>query len=470
MSVKIRSSEFVIPKDNPFANDKLDRKKCADSLTNLVQNISGQLVININGGWGTGKTVFLKMWKQSLQNSGFTTIYFSAWEDDYCDDALIALIGQIWKDLKNSDFKEIAQTVKNCVAPIFKNTVFNAVRTMSAGVIDLDEKQLHSISEKAVDEYLVAGEKLQDLMKRLEELAQKISKDGKPLVIIVDELDRCKPIFAIELLEKIKHLFSIAGIVFVLGTDREQLGHSIKCIYGQDMDVNGYLRRFIDMEFILPVPNIEVFCSHIFNQFGLNEYFQKRLQATKGQLDDKRILSDIFAKLCACFQFSLRDIEHCCKMFVLAYMNTKEDHFIYPPLLAVLAVLKLANSKLYHRYVTGKCNSEKIMEYILEQPQGEVLLNTRQGIFVEAYLFAASPQNWRDIAHYQMTLLYTKKELTQPEYLSERIKKMSSENLGELLDRSMRLINNFEGEITNSTLGYLSSKIELVSLMLGYIE
>jgi|GEM_PF-2577232 len=69
---KLKPSEFEIPPDNPFANDKLNRKECADALTNLVTNNPGPLVMSINGGWGTGKTVFLRMWDQSLKNDKFT--------------------------------------------------------------------------------------------------------------------------------------------------------------------------------------------------------------------------------------------------------------------------------------------------------------------------------------------------------------------------------------------------------------
>jgi endo-alpha-1,4-polygalactosaminidase (GH114 family) len=78
------------------------------------------------------------------------------------------------------------------------------VRTATAGVVDLNEGQLKSISEKAVDEYVAAGEKLKDSKKRLGELVQKVCQKGKPLIITIDELDRCRPTFAIELLEKVK--------------------------------------------------------------------------------------------------------------------------------------------------------------------------------------------------------------------------------------------------------------------------
>jgi hypothetical protein len=97
-----------------------------------------------------------------------------------------------------------------------------------------------------------------------------------PLVIIVDELDRCRPPFAVQLLEKIKHLFNVPAIVFVIAVDKGQLGHSIKSMYGQGMDVGGYLRRFIDLDFSLPKPDTRSFCNAQFAKFGLTEIFKKR--------------------------------------------------------------------------------------------------------------------------------------------------------------------------------------------------
>ena len=80
------------------------------------------------------------------------------------------------------------------------------------------------------------------------------SNREKTVIIFVDELDRCRPSYAIELLERIKHLFNIGGLVFVLALDREQLGHSIKAVYGNGIDSDGYLRRFVDFEYQLKNP------------------------------------------------------------------------------------------------------------------------------------------------------------------------------------------------------------------------
>ena len=74
------------------------------------------------------------------------------------------------------------------------------------------------------------------------------STEDKPVVFIIDELDRCRPNYAVEVLEQIKHLFSVPKIVFVLSIDKEQLGHAVRGVYGSEkLNADEYLRRFIDI-------------------------------------------------------------------------------------------------------------------------------------------------------------------------------------------------------------------------------
>ena len=95
-------------------------------------------------------------------------------------------------------------------------------------------------------------------------------------MFIIDELDRCRPSFSIEVLEKAKHFFNVENIIFVLGADKEQLGHSIKAIYGNDLNVNGYLRRFIDLDYVLPSPDKGLFVKVLFKKHLFNEYFSSK--------------------------------------------------------------------------------------------------------------------------------------------------------------------------------------------------
>src|SRR5574344_1910922 len=96
-------SDLEIPQDNPFANCKLGRKRYAEILTQIVSLYNSGSVLAINGEWGTGKTTFVKMWQQHLNNNGFNTLYFNVWENDFISDPLIGLIGE---------FKELSTKYK----------------------------------------------------------------------------------------------------------------------------------------------------------------------------------------------------------------------------------------------------------------------------------------------------------------------------------------------------------------------
>ena len=82
---------------NPWGDDLLNRKDLADNLTNLVKDLEDpSLSICIDGAWGTGKTFFLERWKHHLEKLGFPNpIYFNAWEDDFIENPLISILGQL---------------------------------------------------------------------------------------------------------------------------------------------------------------------------------------------------------------------------------------------------------------------------------------------------------------------------------------------------------------------------------------
>ena len=89
----------------------------ADRLTNLARNQSAPFVISIHGYWGTGKTFMLKRWQKDLERQDFKAIYLNAWEDDFGDDPLLAIIGQLSEYLKEGALRTIASLVfDDCAA------------------------------------------------------------------------------------------------------------------------------------------------------------------------------------------------------------------------------------------------------------------------------------------------------------------------------------------------------------------
>ena len=87
-----------IPEKEPFKYDKLNREAAARMMMNIFTKFEKGAVVSIDSPWGTGKTTFIKMLGCLLRNNKFKTIYFNAWESDYSDDPLCALLSQIAKN------------------------------------------------------------------------------------------------------------------------------------------------------------------------------------------------------------------------------------------------------------------------------------------------------------------------------------------------------------------------------------
>ena len=98
---------------------------------------------------------------------------------------------------------------------------------------------------------------------------------NKPTVVLIDELDRCRPSYAIELLETAKHIFGVDNVVFVLAVNREELAHSVKALYGSEFGANGYLGRFFDIDFRLPAPNRQAFIRNMLSGVGVYQFFEE---------------------------------------------------------------------------------------------------------------------------------------------------------------------------------------------------
>ena len=313
-----------IDADNPFKNDTLDREANITVLTQFITSFEQSIVLCIDGGWGQGKTTFIKMWQQYLKNLHIPTIYFNAWESDYTDDALIALIGEISLSIEKLKIQDKTKAEK-IIAPIYKYAAKFAkavapsaanlsIKAISGGLTNADElsKTLSALGESLVKEQVKKYEESRKTLSKFKEELSKLAQcytggdKQKPLVIFIDELDRCRPDFAIEVLEKAKHLFNVDNIIFVLATDKTQLGHSIRAVYGQGLDVNGYLRRFIDFDYQLPLSNRK-YITHLINKFSLGKYFQTK----DTNVPASEFLVDIVHK----YTLSLREQEALCNIF-----------------------------------------------------------------------------------------------------------------------------------------------------------
>lgn len=258
---------------NSFYDDKFNRKVIAENLTKIIESQDKPMVISLDSDWGTGKTTFVKMWKDLLDtddnyNTKFNTLYFNAWEHDYIKDPLLAIFSEIEFQIKEDDskLKQHLDNLKNKIKPYAKLATTTGVKMVTAGALNLDNVNLDTYNESQLIELagklgdlaiteISAGKKVRYELKK--EMIEYQASSGKKIIFFIDELDRCRPNFAIELLEVIKHLFDIDNFIFVISIDKEQLSHSVSTIYGQNMDTIGYLRRFFDLDYKLPKIDIK---------------------------------------------------------------------------------------------------------------------------------------------------------------------------------------------------------------------
>lgn len=406
--MKIKPPEFIISEENPFANDKINRKESVEILTQLISTLGEPFVIAIDSPWGTGKSTFIKMWMQDLKNNHHPYLYFSAWENDFSDDPFVSLIGEIGTGIETIEIeegrknrvKEIFSRAKDVGKSLVKKTLPVAIKVATAGVLDIENIYEAAISdfakkvaEDSIDKYEESKKTIKDFKERLSEFVGEVVNSDQEdndtnLIFFIDELDRCRPLFAIELLEKIKHLFNIEGIIFVLAIDKEQIGHSIRSVYGEGMDSDGYLRRFIDLDYQLPSPEKNSVCPALFEKFNLEEYFRTR--PTREAQYEKEQFIEIFSELFHLFNFSLRVQEQCFSQFSLALRTTPHNYKLYPTFLGALIAIKAASPSLYKDFVGRKKSAEEIIKFIKEYPGGEVFFNEDVGINLEALLLTAN--------------------------------------------------------------------------------
>lgn len=207
------------------------------------------------------------------------------------------------------------------------------------------------------------------------------------LVFFVDEIDRCRPTFAVELLERIKHLFDIPNILFVLSLDKQQLEASIAAVYGQDIKAAEYLRRFIDLEYAIPAAKTKRFVESLFSRFNLDEIFARRTHHEFRY--DRSNFIDFFAALAEAIPLSLRAQERCITRLRVVMDQTPDDNYLEPVLVALLIVLRLSNQDLFVKLCNGQVAANEIMAYLNGLQGGHKIVSDRMGVAIEANMIAS---------------------------------------------------------------------------------
>jgi hypothetical protein len=232
------------------------------------------------------------------------------------------------------------------------------VRVATAGVVEGEalEKTAGEIAKdfgdettKVIDEVLKERLESQNSDRKvfesfkeaLTQLADALSQTGDgdskgrrvlPLVFIIDELDRCRPTFALEIIEKVKHFFSVPRVIFLLVSSLSQLESAVHFAYG-DIDAHTYLEKFYHLRVLFPVgrpgrPNLEV-----------RRYLQ--------DIGCKRNFTDLVEQFSNVYPLSLRTLQRIAAYYKMVEVSVPTGVIVLPEIVVILCILKVIKRELY---------------------------------------------------------------------------------------------------------------------------
>ena len=348
---------------NSLINDSIGRGEFVRQFVKMLNAIEDNCTIALEGNWGSGKTFFVKQVKMVLDAhnpnyqpvNGFLTeerrkvikekcsefnaedgstelkpqlcVYYDAWQNDNDEDPILSLVYSIVKET-GPDFS------------FGKKSTLDICGVLIKLACDKDISKLINV---------LKGENALDLIKETKDEADKVSEFlqsllpevGERLIVFVDELDRCKPSYAVKLLEKIKHYFLDEEITFVFSVNINELQHTIKKHYGSDFDATRYLDRFFDLRAALPKFDLEKYYANI--GFELNE----------------NMFNYVCASVIREYQLEMRDIAKYIRLAKIAVPKSVREkrnaiYCYWTCIIPIMLGLKLTDTKRFENFVNGK--------------------------------------------------------------------------------------------------------------------
>ena len=303
--------------------DEFSRKPIAEKIIKLLNSDIDVSPLIIDGKWGTGKTEFCFKLKNLIEADNPTEYkvgYVNAFQADHANEPLLTLIAEVAgfygeKDDRRKNFIKDAIPYLRLISGIgLKAGLGFAFGRYAADIPDaltdgLDEIKEGSKSlidqslESMIKDQVEAEKNLSTLRDALSDIAS-----TNPIILLIDELDRCRPDFAVMMLETIKHVFDVKNVQIVLITNAEQLKATIKHSYGSDTDSHSYLYKFFKYQINLPTTGKDADNKSVENNIT---YFEKVVRDSKvisQEFKDNKFIYEIPTFL-EVDKLSLRNIE-----------------------------------------------------------------------------------------------------------------------------------------------------------------
>ena len=341
---------------NTILTNSMGRNNGVYNFMKMLNSQSGSISVAVDGKWGSGKTFFIKQCKLvldclndendinekrdilqvvtqqrrigSLSKINYKTVYFDAWKNDSDIDPIVSLS------------KSIATTTLSV-----KTKVKSAACKAGEQLIKIAVEKIAKIDISSILDILQTEEKIETEFKK--ELDSLIPEAGR-LVIFIDELDRCRPTFAVKLLERVQHFFDNERITFVFAVNLYELKNTIQKLYGSNFNGDRYLDRFFDFVMSIPDPDLESYYQNMDDPMHISRNFPQYYE-------------DLETK----FHFSLRERGHFENRVNTAIYKTYSkqknsfemvDSFVIPYLIA----LKMVDGQKYESFISNENGTDFI--------------------------------------------------------------------------------------------------------------
>ena len=359
-------------------SDCMDLKTFADDLFKVieVENIITQnsVVISLNAKFGMGKSYFLEMFKNYLiDEKNSKTLLINSWKNDFCNDPLVAICCELisyFELQKDEKTLPIREQLK-CVVSIFADLSNQFIKS-----------KLGVDFQKTIDQNksIFYGNKIYEIFKHKNEIFQKLYQlltdyaEEQKIIILIDELDRTRPDYAINFLETLKHFFDVKGLTFILAVNKEQLKQSVECIYGK-INFDEYYRKFAQLDIALPysLQGIKKFIIKTVDEYFLKmenagkkigiEAIHKKQNVSKGW-KIKGYMLEFFTK----FNLSLRQINQFFRIFLmLSIDNNSKINFASQIASIIIIAIHLHDSEVTEKILNNEFKFEDILQYLDQQ-------------------------------------------------------------------------------------------------------
>jgi hypothetical protein len=366
----------------------IQRNKDLVHLYNLLLAQESLSTIAIDGSWGSGKTFFVKQSilvinaknpisdmddekrekiisclsfgkdKNSVNDNNYDlAMYYDAWENDNDMDPVLSIIYEITKQLSityqfktDADLYKVAGGIIETISGRNVNGILNSLRC-----------------EDPLEEF----KKQKELEGKFADFFTEILEErGNRLLVFIDELDRCKPSYAVHLLEQVKHYLCDERITFVFSVNLQELQHTIKHYYGNSFDACRYLDRFFNLRIALPPADKRWF----YNKIGLDSnYFLERV--VNKFIDNFHLELREICKYYRQVRAAAYKATHDNDRVEFAFPEGKGKQFVLMCVVPVVIGLHIVDISLYNDFIHGKnpgplidiLDTEEFSDWIVSQ-------------------------------------------------------------------------------------------------------